>query len=324
MRSPNFQAGPPSQLAVVAVAEGDAEEEVDLGIKLGKTPPSFTAPDKVEFPGVALSKASRKKLVSCVFRCALNGKGPNSVLRVASRPSSSFVVTSNEKQWHEAYGSILAQKLFVGNADVSTVAICNELQKAYLVGTRQHKTDPPRPLSPFDFQFILAQHFVNPKIAAMSREQFASLWEWFGTIISRVRHDKAIWGLWTQGFIMGFLSKEESEALLIKEPPGTFLLRFSSQAPGSLAIAYTSPKGGDVSHYLIRKNDVNVSQPLARFLLDRPFFSILLQTVPSFQERRWQRADKQSALSKWEKKSDSGSVPGYDDTLNIPFGNLKI
>ncbi len=83
---------------------------------------------------------------------------------------------------------------------------------------------------------------------------------------------------------MGFISKEESEALLSKEPPGTFLLRFSSQAPGSLAIAYTSVDGTQVLHYLIRKNDVNVSQSLAKFLLDKPFFSHVLQTVPSFGE----------------------------------------
>ncbi len=323
VRSPNLQAGAPTHLSVITVHDNDPENEVDLGLKIGKVTPFFTAPDCVEFPQFCITKASRKKLVSCVFRCVLNNGAPN-VLRVQSAVSSPFVVTSNEKQWHEAYGSILSEKIFAQRADIPTKEICNELQRAYLVGTRQHTTDPPRPLSPFDFDFILTQNFANSKMPSMTRDQFTSLWEWFGTILSRIRHDKAIWGMWTQGFIMGFLSKEESEALLIKEPPGTFLLRFSSQAPGSLAIAYTAPHGGEVSHYLIRKNDVNVSQSLAKFLLDRPFFSILLQTVPSFQERKWQRADKLGALSKWEKKGADESVPGYDETLNIPFGNLKI
>lgn len=122
--------------------------------------------------------------------------------------------------------------------------------------------------------------------ATVTTAQFEALWEWFGTTISRIRHDKVVLELWTQGFIMGFLTKEESDALLIREAPGTFLLRFSSQAAGALAIAYTSVDGQQVLHYLIRKNDVNVAQSLAKFLLDKPFFSTLLQTIPSWGEVR--------------------------------------
>ncbi len=88
---------------------------------------------------------------------------------------------------------------------------------------------------------------------------------------------------------MGFISKEQADALLLQERPGTFLVRFSSQAAGSFAIAYHAP-GGGVCHYLIRKPDVNQARSLALFLTEKDFFQTLLQTIPSFDtEPQWAR-----------------------------------
>ncbi|MFN3503954.1 MAG: SH2 domain-containing protein, partial [Allorhizobium sp.] len=41
----------------------------------------------------------------------------------------------------------------------------------------------------------------------------------------------------------GFLTYEQSVALLAGRPPGTFLLRFSRSQPGSLAVAFTAEDG---------------------------------------------------------------------------------
>lgn len=88
---------------------------------------------------------------------------------------------------------------------------------------------------------------------------------------------------------MGFIDKEQADALLLQERPGTFLLRFSSQAAGSFAIAYHAP-GGGVSHYLIKKTDVNQARSLALFLSEKEFFQTLLQTIPSFDAApKWAR-----------------------------------
>ena len=127
---------------------------------------------------------------------------------------------------------------------------------------------------------------------------------------------------------MGFCSRVNAEALLINERPGTFLLRFSSQAPGLFAIAYTNPEGTAVNHYLMRQSDCNANVSLARFLLEKPFFDTLLQTVPSFSSQaQWQRVPKAKALERWAGRGGAGSepaVPGYQKILNIPFQRLTI
>jgi hypothetical protein len=34
--------------------------------------------------------------------------------------------------------------------------------------------------------------------------------------------------------------------------------------------------------------------------------------------------EKELALARWATKKNEEAVAGYDDTLNIPFGNMKI
>lgn len=43
-------------------------------------------------------------------------------------------------------------------------------------------------------------------------------------------------GPWTEGLIIGFISKRQAEEILLKCPPGTFLLRFSDSELGKYHI----------------------------------------------------------------------------------------
>ena len=154
---------------------------------------------------------------------------------------------------------------------------------------------------------------------------FSGLWEWFGPLLARIRHDRQVLQMWLQGYIMGFISKSKSEQVLANEAEGTFLLRFSNQAPGSFAIAYVLE--GVVKHYLIKKSDVNVAMSLAVFLQEKPFFATLMQTIPQFTEEwRFQRADKLKVLEKFglENQNAKKSVKGYEDQLNIPFAKVNL
>lgn len=40
-------------------------------------------------------------------------------------------------------------------------------------------------------------------------------------------------GPWTEGLIIGFINKRQAEEMLLKCPPGTFLLRFSDSELGN-------------------------------------------------------------------------------------------
>ena len=44
--------------------------------------------------------------------------------------------------------------------------------------------------------------------------------------------------LWKKGYVMGFVAKAKAESLLLQQPPGTFLLRFSDSKIGGVSIAY--------------------------------------------------------------------------------------
>jgi len=83
--------------------------------------------------------------------------------------------------------------------------------------------------------------------------------------------------LWLKGLIFGFISKEEAEEILQKQPQGTFLLRFSERSAGQFAVAYVKPVV-DVKHYLIKNEDTQgPNKTLADFLKSHENFAYILQ-----------------------------------------------
>lgn len=56
--------------------------------------------------------------------------------------------------------------------------------------------------------------------------------EWFCDVMKLTR--ECLSAAWNDGLITGFISKANAEAQLIKQPIGTFLLRFSDSSRGNL------------------------------------------------------------------------------------------
>ena len=297
----------------------ESNEPTDFGLKVKSVKKKA---DSVVLEAMCLDKGTKQSLAWFGVRAELSD---GQVLE--ARVAEPFVVITNEKQWEDSLGMIVRHMLFDKGPTVSRARMCNAIQRAYLEGIREpDQADPKRPLSPADFAYMCTLRAIPDD--RVSEEQFLSLWQWFGSALSRIRHNQTVLEMWSQGYIMGFCTRENAEALLINERPGSFLLRFSSQAPGLFAIAYTNPEGTAVKHYLMRKSDCNANISLARFLLEKPFFDTLLQTVPSFStQAQWQRVPKAKALERWADKGGAGSepaVPGYQKTLNIPFQSLTI
>ena len=44
--------------------------------------------------------------------------------------------------------------------------------------------------------------------------------------------------IWKKEHIMGFVEKDEAKNLLLQQPEGTFLLRFSDSTLGGVTVAY--------------------------------------------------------------------------------------
>jgi len=67
-------------------------------------------------------------------------------------------------------------------------------------------------------------------------ERNFTFWEWFHRIL--ILTQTHMQKLWKEGFVMGFVSKQAAEGLLLGRPNGTFLLRFSDSELGGVTIAY--------------------------------------------------------------------------------------
>jgi signal transducer and activator of transcription 5B len=63
-----------------------------------------------------------------------------------------------------------------------------------------------------------------------------TFWEWFYRllILTQTHMQK----LWSEGHVMGFITKQAAENALMDKPSGTFLLRFSDSELGGVTIAY--------------------------------------------------------------------------------------
>ena len=63
-------------------------------------------------------------------------------------------------------------------------------------------------------------------------------------MLHKIRYQRHICNLWTRGFICGFLSRDEVNAVLGNEKVGTFLIRFSERNAGAFVICYVAIEDG--------------------------------------------------------------------------------
>ncbi|XP_053150008.1 signal transducer and activator of transcription 6 isoform X2 [Hemicordylus capensis] len=65
-----------------------------------------------------------------------------------------------------------------------------------------------------------------------------TFWQWFEGVLDLTK--RCLKDYWSDGLIMGFISKQYVYSYLINEPVGTFLLRFSDSEIGGISIAYVT------------------------------------------------------------------------------------
>jgi len=109
-----------------------------------------------------------------------------------------------------------------------------------------------RPLTQENLYYLACKIFRNPKIhhdelanLHVSWSQFCreplpernfTFWEWFYRIMNLTSNHMR--GPWSEGYIMGFVSKQKADELLKSKDHGCFLLRFSDSELGGVTIAY--------------------------------------------------------------------------------------
>lgn len=97
-------------------------------------------------------------------------------------------------------------------------------------------------------------------------------------MLYKIRHLKFL-PFWSKGVIYGFINKAQANALLERQPSGTFLIRFSEGNAGQFAIAYR--KDGQIHHYLMTDEDQKKTFP--DFLAERTSFDVLLRVTTDMQ-----------------------------------------
>jgi hypothetical protein len=141
-------------------------------------------------------------------------------------------------------------------------------------------------------------------------------------MLHKIRYQRHINGLWTRGFICGFLTRDEVNAVLGNEQIGTFLIRFSERNPGAFVIAYVAIEEGKkkVHHYLMQDDDTFAAKKtLPDFLHECRDFTILLQICYDVHEQRriLRRCEKDAVLKEYYKPIIHPPGSGYQNDIKV-------
>lgn len=220
--------------------------------------------DRATFDNIVFPFGTRKRVIRMKFNVNVEihhkFTGETFSIQLESSPTKPIIVKTNENQWEESEGILLKYETFKENKQSTWCQFSNALQKRYLFATKQVFSNPPRPLSMNDFHFISKIKF-NIDLddnTSIDSQQFDKFWSWFGPGIHKIRYQRHLCKLWVNGYISGFIPRNEAEMILKDSQPGTFLIRLSERMNGAFTIAYTTLNYQQikVSHYMISSDDV--------------------------------------------------------------------
>lgn len=235
-------------------------------------PHSWTASFPVKF-----AQGSRRCRVTLRFSVDVTMLGRFKqpvVATIESNSTNPFIVTTNESQWEGSEQLLLKSDVFGGMLEATWPQFCNTLQRHFLRATRQDSMRPKRALSLEDFSFFHTEFFRGKSI--VTHTDFDGFWAWFGKTMQVLRFQRYIGALWQQGLLYGCMQRDDVDAVLSVQPPGTFIIRFSMKYPGQFGIAYV--REDQVKHYLVGQNDTaGAKKTLPDFVNEHPQFLYLLQ-----------------------------------------------
>ncbi|XP_068123575.1 signal transducer and activator of transcription 6 [Hyperolius riggenbachi] len=147
--------------------------------------------------------------------------------------------------WDNAFAEIGRHPFYV-EEKVPWKKMCKTLNMKFMseVGTKQE-------LTPVHFRFLAQKIFgdnssyddVKERMVSWSqfnketlRERNFTFWHWFDGVMDLTR--KHLKEYWSDGLILGFVSKQYVHTILGRAPNGTFLLRFSDSEIGGITIAH--------------------------------------------------------------------------------------
>eukprot|EP01112_Ceratiomyxa_fruticulosa_P021758 TRINITY_DN7779_c0_g1_i1.p1 TRINITY_DN7779_c0_g1~~TRINITY_DN7779_c0_g1_i1.p1 ORF type:complete len:658 (-),score=121.45 TRINITY_DN7779_c0_g1_i1:165-2138(-) len=259
-------------------------------------------------------QGTRKASVNIKFGVSVRGPSGQQTT-IESNTSNPFVVITNECQWEGSAGTLLKKDAFGGSLEIPWPQFVNSLQRHFLLATKQDPVRPKRPLSVYDFQYINTQFFGSRSI--IHQKDYDAFWNWFGKSMQTLRYQRHICTLWQCGIIYGYMGRDDVNAALNNQEPGTFIIRFSERNPGQFGIAYTGTElPTRIKHYLVQPNDTAAAKKtFPDFLSECAQFVYLLQLThdPVTGRPLFTKSHKDIALEPYAtRKAHSLPVGGYE------------
>jgi len=268
---------------------------------------TFKENGNLTFSDLKFSSGTFPNFIRIKFRCTVTvTMGNNKFTKtIESPPSKPFIsMTNTGSQWKDAAGSWMKEDCFGETFEVPMAWFWNYFQKHFLLATKQETKDLKRPLHLRDFVYLLQVKFGQGlEKRVVSQKDFQTLWNWIGTSIKKIRYQKHMLWMFEQGFLAGFVSRQEAIEVLQQELPGTFLIRFSERVDGEYVISYMHSTG--VRHYLVQPDDVSdKKRTLIDFLGQNSLFQTILQMVThQAGVVVWHKHNKDKIFDKLYKKS---------------------
>jgi len=279
--------------------EGDVQN-LDPRTRIAKFPLKFV-------------QGTKKAPVNVRFAMQIQIATHSSAVTVESNSSSPLVVITNECQWEGSAGTLLKKESFP-SGQIPWPRFANTLQHHFLKATRQELSEPRRILSPYDMNYLHTKFFDAKDM--IGQKDFDMFWEWFGKSMQKLRYQRHLGNMWQNGLLYGFMGREDVDAALLNQDPGTFIMRFSERHAGQLAIAYTgTERPTRIKHYLVQPNDTAAARrTLPDFLLECPQFAILLVlTYDGIGKPAFLKSPKDQVLEPYcGRKPNQTSDIGYD------------
>ncbi|KAM4699794.1 signal transducer and activator of transcription 6 isoform 2-T2 [Discoglossus pictus] len=197
------------------------------------------------------SESVTEEKCAILFTVNIQMNSCNIALQVLSLPLVVIVHGNQDNNakatilWDNAFSELDRRPFFVEDK-VPWPQMCQTLNMKFVseVGTKHH-------LGKEHFWFLAQKIFNDNSInkdfkdctvswaqfnKELLRERNFTFWQWFDGVVELTK--KCLKSYWSDGLIIGFISKQYVHKLLIKEPDGTFLLRFSDSEIGGISIAH--------------------------------------------------------------------------------------
>jgi len=144
-----------------------------------------------------------------------------------------------------------------------------------------------------------------------------TFWEWFYRVMNLTANHMR--GPWSEGYIMGFVSKNRAEELLMAMEGGTFLLRFSDSELGGVTIAYVRQDNLQKNVFMVAPfTTKDLSQrSIADVIFDlQEYLTFLFPNTPKEAFRKFSASAAQTERA----RTDTGYVPHSLKTHVSGFG----